>query len=357
MQEFFTREDVLAYHRKGVERIQVAEMPILTDLARETLNDLHMEIVVGGAAAPAPAPAPAAAAAAPRAATGGGYGAATGDDNAAPDATPVARKASTPTLDKKPFRERICSNQKLIGTFVGTPHPVMTEYLGHMGFDFLCIDAEHNAIHLETLQKMLQGLQGTPTYGMIRVPTISYEYISGALDIGADALLIPQIRTPDDIRRIREFSQYPPIGRRGCGPSRLWDYGDSIGQLGTQGDLNYTTNIVVQLETVQAVENLDAILDNDFINMYFIGPGDLSMDMGIFGQFGNPKLQDTIMRIREKTAAAGKRLGIFAGNFEAAQAWYEKGFDMCIVNSELAILGTAASAGVKSVRAALGPNL
>ena len=212
-----------------------------------------------------------------------------------------------------------------------------------MGFDFLCIDAEHNAIQLETIQKMLQGLKATPTYGMVRIPTLSYEYVSGTLDIGADALLIPQIRTMDDILRLKEFSQYPPIGRRGCGPSRLWDYGDGIMQLAGQADRNCTTNIVVQLETVQAVEHIDEIVKSDFIDMFFIGPGDLSMDMGIFGQFGNPRLTDTILMLREKTAAAGKRLGIFAGSFEAAQSWYQKGFDMCIVNSELGLMGAAIS--------------
>lgn len=334
MQEIFTRDDVLKYHQKGLKTIYVEEMPILTDLARETLNSLQMEIAVGRQAAQAPsASAPAA---------------------APPAGAPVARQLSTPTLNKRPFRDLICSNQKLMGTFIGTPHPVMTEFVGHMGFDFLCIDAEHNAMHLETVQKMLQSLQGTPTYGMVRVPTLSYEYVTGALDIGADALLIPQIRTMDDINRLREYSQYPPVGRRGCGPSRLWDYGDSIGQLASGGDMNSTTNIVVQLETVQAVENLDEIVKTDFVDMFFIGPGDLSMDMGIFAQFSNPRLVDTIMMIREKTAAAGKRLGVFAGSFEAAQSWCEKGFDMCIINSELALMSSAIAGGMKQLRAAIG---
>lgn len=334
MQEIFTRDDVLKYHQKGLKTIYVEEMPILTDLARETLNSLQMEIAVGRQAAQAPSVSTPAA--------------------APPAGAPVARQLSTPTLNKRPFRDLICSNQKLMGTFIGTPHPVMTEFVGHMGFDFLCIDAEHNAMHLETVQKMLQSLQGTPTYGMVRVPTLSYEYVTGALDIGADALLIPQIRTMDDINRLREYSQYPPVGRRGCGPSRLWDYGDSIGQLASGGDMNSTTNIVVQLETVQAVENLDEIVKTDFVDMFFIGPGDLSMDMGIFAQFSNPRLVDTIMMIREKTAAAGKRLGVFAGSFEAAQSWCEKGFDMCIINSELALMSSAIAGGMKQLRAAIG---
>lgn len=349
MQDIFTRDDVLEYHRKGIQRIPVDEMPILTDLAREELANLNMEILVGGA--PAAAPATASSSEGKQGSMGYGSGA-YGSDGAG--GAPVAQKLTAPTLEKKPFRDLIQSNRKLMGTFIATPHPVMTEFMGHMGFDFLCIDAEHNTMHLETVQKMLQGLKATPTYGMVRIPTLSYEYVAGALDSGADALLIPQIRTMDDIARLKEFSQYPPIGHRGCGPSRLWDYGDSITQLAGGSDPNYTTNIVVQLETVQAVENIDEIVKSDFIDMFFIGPGDLSMDMGIFAQFTNPKLVDTIMMLREKTAAAGKRLGVFAGSFEAAQSWCDKGFDMCIINSELALMGSAVAGGMKNLRAAIG---
>ena len=340
MQNFFTREDVLAYHQQGVQTIRLDSMPILTDLARETLQTLGMEIVTGAAPAAQPASRPAASrpAAAPSggsSAVGGGYGSSA---FAAPSGGPVtAQKLTAPGLNKPAFRDLICSDKKLMGTFIGTPHPVMTEFVGHFGFDFVCIDAEHNAMHLETVQKMLQSLKATPTYGMVRIPTLSYENVAGALDIGADALLIPQIRTMDDIRRLKDYSQYPPIGHRGSGPSRLWDYGDSIIQLATDQDINRTTNIVVQLETVQAVEHIDEIVQSDFIDMFFIGPGDLSMDMGIFAQFSNPRLTDTIMLLREKTARAGKRLGIFAGNFDAARNWYAKGFDMCIINSELAL--------------------
>ena len=193
MQNFFTREDVLAYHQQGVQTIRLDSMPILTDLARETLQTLGMEIVTGAAPAAQPASRPAASrpAAAPSgggSAVGGGYGSSA---FAAPSGGPVtAQKLTAPGLNKPAFRDLICSDKKLMGTFIGTPHPVMTEFVGHFGFDFVCIDAEHNAMHLETVQKMLQSLKATPTYGMVRIPTLSYENVAGALDIGADQELI-----------------------------------------------------------------------------------------------------------------------------------------------------------------------
>ena len=187
MQNILTQSDIRAYHQRGVKVITLPEAPLLTDCARDELKRLGMQLAVGGGAAPmGGAVSMPSAPATVAQSSGGGYG-----NAGAPDYSKPIRS---------PFRDVICSNKRLIGTFVGTPHPVMTEYLGHLGFDFLCIDAEHNAIHLAELQKMLQGLQASRvTYGMVRVPTLSYEYVSGALDIGADALLIPQIRTVDDM--------------------------------------------------------------------------------------------------------------------------------------------------------------
>ena len=218
MQNILTKSEILEYGKKGVKQIFLEETPLMTDLAREELERLGMEIVVKGEAGmpeaeardslsgmKAPQAASAPQAAVRPAGSGGGYGGAA---------------VYTGRGQKPLFKEVIRSAQKLVGTFVGTPHPVMTEYVGHLGFDFLCIDSEHNAMHLETVQKMLQSLKHTPAYGMVRIPTLTYECVTGALDIGADALLIPQIRTADDVVRLRSFSLYPPKGRRGVGPSR-----------------------------------------------------------------------------------------------------------------------------------------
>lgn len=335
MKKVLTREDILKYHNKGFKIIELDEYPILTDLAKEAMKENGVEIRLKDELSSS-------------------HSFSTPQPSVNTENLPKARKLSTTFIEKAPFKEVIRSEKKIMGTFLGTPHPVMSEFIGHCGFDFVCIDAEHNAMHYETVQKMLQGLQGTSTYGMVRVPTISYEYISGALDIGADALLIPQIRTVEDIEKIRQYSLYPPKGRRGCGPSRIWDYGDSIGQLGTKEDINYATNVVAQIETVEAVKNIEDIVNTDFIDMFFIGPGDLSMDMGIFAQFDNPKLISTIMQVRSVTEKAGKKLGIFAGNFEAAEHWCAQGFDMCIINSELALLSNTITEGLKKLHRSIG---
>lgn len=311
MQDILTASDIRTYREKGVRIIELPAQPVMTDVAREELARFGMEIRVGGG----------------------------GQAPAGPQEADRPKTAGT-------FRDLLAQKTNIVGTFVQTPHPVMTEFLGKLGFDFVTIDSEHNAMHLETVQKLLQGLNGAPTFGMVRIPTISYDAIAGALDIGADALLIPQIRTMEDVQRIKDCALYPPRGKRGIGPSRATGFGLDIMDKAEQPDRN--TSIVVQIETTEAVKNLDAILAEDFFDMVFIGPGDLSMDMGIFGQFSNPRLTENILHILEKAKGAGKRAGIFAGNFEVASAWFAKGFDMVIVNSELALLAQALTTGLNA---------
>jgi 4-hydroxy-2-oxoheptanedioate aldolase len=96
--------------------------------------------------------------------------------------------------------------------------------------------------------------------------------------------------------------------------------------------------VILQIETREAVENLDKILDVEFYDMIFIGPGDLSMNLGVFGEFSNPILTDEIANIIRKSKEVKKKVGIFAGNIENAVQWLKQGVDLVTINSELGLL-------------------
>lgn len=342
MPTYITAAEITACHTKGEKLFVCAGDAVLTDLAREEMNKLGIELVKqgdsksAGAWAPPPA-APQAPAPAPAKAQGGGIYGVQGFEPAAS------------LTQKRPFKEVLHSGRKIAGTFIGTPHPVMTEFAGKLGFDFLCIDAEHTPVHLATLQEMLQSMGNTPTYGVVRVPVISYQYMSGALDVGADALLIPQIRSSQDIDLIEQSCLYPPQGRRGIGPSRATAYGLEIGKKGQEP--NKDTAVIIQIETKEVLDHLDAVIAREVVDMVFIGPGDLSMNLGVFGQTGHPVMVEQIGRIQETAGKYGKPIGIFAGNMEAAANWLDKGFDMVLINSELGLLGEHVSGRMAALRA------
>jgi 4-hydroxy-2-oxoheptanedioate aldolase len=305
MPEILTAREIEEYFAQGQRSIVVKEMPILTDEARDAMKRLDFEIKVqppGGA---------------PRT-----------KDPAAP--SPAVSKC------RGSFKERLQKGKPLVGTFIATAHPVMTEFVGKLGFDFLLIDSEHSAMHIETIQSMLQGLAATPSFGIVRIPTISYEYIASCLDAGADAILVPQVRDVEDVLRVRDAALYPPEGRRGIGPGRATGFGLNI--MERKVAPNKDTVVILQIETREAVENLDKILDVEFYDMIFVGPGDLSMNLGIFGEFSNPILTGEISNILRKSREARKKVGIFAGNMEMAAQWLKQGVDLVTINSELGLL-------------------
>jgi 4-hydroxy-2-oxoheptanedioate aldolase len=305
MPEILTAREIEEYFARGQKSIVVQEMPILTDEARDAVRRLDFEIKVQPAG-----------------------GAVKTKEPAAP--APVVSKC------RGSFKERLQKGKPLVGTFIQTAHPVMAEFVGKLGFDFLLIDSEHSAMHIETIQSMLQGLAATPSFGIVRIPTISYEYIASCLDAGADAILIPQVRDVEDVLRVRDAALYPPEGRRGIGPGRATSFGLNI--MERKVDPNKDTVVILQIETREAVQNLDKILDVDFYDMVFVGPGDLSMNLGVFGEFSNPILTEEIANIIRKSKEVRKKVGIFAGNIEMAVQWLKQGVDMVTINSELGLL-------------------
>jgi 4-hydroxy-2-oxoheptanedioate aldolase len=305
MPEILTAREIEEYFARGLKSIVVKEMPILTDEARDAMKRLEFEIKVQPAG-----------------------GAAKAKEPAAP--SPAISKC------RGSLKERLQKGKPLVGTFISTAHPVMTEFVGKLGFDFLLIDSEHSAMHIETVQSMLQGLAATPSFGIVRIPTISYEYISSCLDAGADAVLVPQVRGVEDVLRVRDAALYPPEGRRGIGPGRATGFGLNI--MERKVAPNKDTVVILQIETREAVEDLDRILDVGFYDMIFVGPGDLSMNLGVFGEFSNPILTDEIANIIRKSKEARKKVGIFAGNIEMAAQWLKEGVDLVTINSELGLL-------------------
>ena len=238
---------------------------------------------------------------------------------------------------RKPFKAILQEDKKLVGTFIQIGHPVVTEFVGKLGFDFLIIDSEHSAMHIETIQLMLQSLAASTTYGIVRIPAIKNEYIARYLDAGADGIVIPQVRTYEEIEVIKNAAFYPPKGKRGIGPGRASDFGLKLNNM--QEDPNKDTAIIIQIETIEALENLDQIISTDFLDMVFIGPGDLSMNLGKFSDYTHPKIKEEIANIIKRSKATRKKVGIFAGNFKEAEKWLIEGLDMVVINSELGLMG------------------
>jgi 4-hydroxy-2-oxoheptanedioate aldolase len=316
MPVFLTAREIQEFHARGLTSLLVDEMPVLTDEAMEAAKRLNFEIKMKPLGEP---------------------------KNTELPLVPAGGRIS--------FKERLRTGRRTVGTFIQIAHPVMTEFVGRLGFDYVLIDSEHAAMHIETVQSMLQSLAATPTYGVVRIPTISREYIATTLDAGADAILVPQVRTPEDVAAIQNAALYPPEGKRGIGPGRATGFGLRIFE--KKSAPNKDTVVIIQIETKEALQNLDSILAFEFFDMVFVGPGDLSMNLGVFGEFSHPLLVEQVERVLMKAREYEKKVGIFAGNVEMAVRWLKQGVDLVTLNSELGLMAQYIGTSLKELEAAL----
>ena len=308
MPEYLTAREIQEYYARGQTSLVVDRMPFLTDEAREVIQKLGFQIIIRPS------------------------GKASESEEANGQRPSVCSRRS--------FKERLHAGKQLVGTFIQTPHPVAAEFAGKLGFDFLLIDMEHSAMHIETVQSMLQGLASAPAYGIVRIPSIRPENIASCLDAGADAIVVPQVRTVKDVVEVQNAALYPPEGMRGIGPGRATDFGLRIQE--KKEAPNKDIVVVIQIETKEALNNLDEILAVTFYDMVFVGPGDLSMNLGVFGEFSHPLLTGEIERILRRAKECKKKTGIFAPNVELALKWLEFGVDLVTMSSDLGLFAQSA---------------
>ena len=191
---------------------------------------------------------------------------------------------------------------------------------------------------------------------IVRIVDCSRNYILKMLDLGAMGLYLPFIKTADEVRKAVALAKYPPVGQRGLGHGHKVGYGiDPIVNTGNPEDYlewaNTNTLIFPQCETVEAVENIDAILAVDGVAGIFIGPYDLSIAMGIPCQFDNPEFKVAVERVKDACNKAGKMVFTMGMTPEDAKQKFEMGFDGVLATDTSFLLRAAKSylAGIQAL--------
>jgi 2-dehydro-3-deoxyglucarate aldolase/4-hydroxy-2-oxoheptanedioate aldolase len=254
-----------------------------------------------------------------------------------------------------PFREKMLRGEICLGTAITFTDPAITELLAG-DLDFVWIDAEHNALSLETIQLHLMAVKGTAAFPLVRVAWNDPVLIKPVLDIGAPGIIVPLIRTADDAARAVAACRYPPKGVRGFGPRRASRYGrDSGPDYVARADASIMVN--VQIEHAEAVKNLDAILATEALAGIVIGPNDLAGSMGHSGRPDHPEVQKTIDVVIGRARAANTFVGIGAGTEpEALADWARRGVQWLTAGADFVLLQKAAVQTVAATRAQLKPS-
>ncbi len=231
---------------------------------------------------------------------------------------------------KNPLKEKLNRGEAVIGTFVGIGHPDVAEWLSRLGFDWLLLDGEHSPISLETLQVMMQGMNGSTCVPLVRPQWNDPVIIKRVLDVGAYGVLIPWVNSKEQAEQAVSACKYPPQGLRGFGPRRAGMFDPDY--FSTANDEILVT---VQIETGEALKNLDDIMAVPGIDACYIGPYDLSVSLG-FGvppKWDEPRYMAAIDRVLEVAARHGKPAGMFA-NMDNIEWALEKGFRFNSVDND-----------------------
>lgn len=241
-----------------------------------------------------------------------------------------------------PFRRDLRAGKRLIGCWSQLASPITAEILGLAGFDWLLFDGEHAPNDVGTFIPQLMALKGSRSAAVVRPPANDPIVIKRLLDIGFYNFLIPLVNSVDDARRAVASTRYPPTGIRGVAASHRSN------MFGTIADYHATINdhigVVVQIETVNAVRDIDGISAVDGVDAVFVGPSDLSAALGHMGNPNHPEVQETIREIFARAKANGKASGILAPVEAQAHRYLEMGATLVAVGSDLGLLRASTQA-------------
>lgn len=248
---------------------------------------------------------------------------------------------------KESFKKRLLTGKTLVGSLITLPCPEIAEIMVSAGFEWLFIDLEHSALNLQSVQRILQAVS-SKAFCVIRCPSNEEVWIKRCLDTGADGIMIPQIRSMGDAERAVRYSKYPPIGDRSVGISRAQGYGMNFQEYVNKA--NESIALIVQIEHIEAVKNIDAILKIEGIDCVFVGPYDLSGSMGKIGKVTDSEVLEAISKIRDACIRGVIPLGIFGVTADSVQPYIEQGFKLIAVGIDVMLLGSSARNIIEDLR-------
>ncbi len=228
-------------------------------------------------------------------------------------------------MNPNPMKRKLLSGQPAFGVSIMFPSPHAVDMVGRLGFDWVLIDCEHGSISLESVEVMTMAAEAADVTPIARPPVNSFEAIGQLMDRGVMGVQIPHVNTAADARRAVESVKYHPLGARGLAAgvrSASYGYGLSMSEYAERS--NAETLVCVQLEEAEAVRNVEEIVQVDGVDVFFVGPSDLSQSLGHPGQPDAPEVREAMERVFGSISAAGKVSGS-AGNARAIRGYMDQG--------------------------------
>jgi len=247
------------------------------------------------------------------------------------------------------FKRRLKAGETLMGCWLSGASPVMTEVLTTADFDWLLIDGEHSPNTISTITEQMRIIGPTNIPALARVPFGDTWQIKMVLDTGCQTILVPMIETVTHAHEMVQAMKYPPEGTRGVGAyaARASSFGGTPEYLTTS---NEQTCLLLQIENRAGLEALDDILAVEGIDGVFIGPSDLSANLGYLGQPEHPEVQKVIDAALDKIIASNTAAGILTMNLDLVKKYSDMGVGFIAAAMDIPMLATTARDRAKTLQ-------
>ena len=233
------------------------------------------------------------------------------------------------------LKDKIISKQKTVGMHVSLSDPISAAIVGKAGYDFIWVDLEHSPVGFTTLLNHITAIKAGGTPVIVRVPQNDLTYTKKVLEMGVDGIIFPMVKSAKEANEQISWTLYPPEGTRGFGPMGAVNYGD----ISTSEYIRINKSNLcrfIQIEHKNAVEDIENIIKNPYIDGYIFGPCDLSGSYGIPGQVFSDTITEVIRSTAKMLHANGKYVGLSTFDIETDifEHWKSLGIDMLSAGSD-----------------------
>ena len=230
-------------------------------------------------------------------------------------------------------KQKLLDGKPVVGVVAQVDEPFITEIIGQAGYDFILVDCQHSPVGPERMHRMIRGFAPTESDVIVRVVWNETWLINQALDMGADGVIIPLPNTVEEVEQAVAAAKYPPQGVRSQGPRKTDHLGGRDSYLQRA---NEETLVWPQIESAQAIENIDAILEVKGIDGIMVGPTDLAYSLGLQPPdlLGHPKAEEAIQFILDKCKEHGVPWGMFTSTVATAEKWLRRGGQIVTAGSD-----------------------
>ena len=247
------------------------------------------------------------------------------------------------------FKRAILAGKTIpYGVWLVSGAPATAEALGSAGFDFLVVDTEHTPIDPPQVGDILRTMAGTPASAVVRPAWNDMVLIKRLLDTGAQTLLIPFVQNAEEAKRAVAYTRYPPDGVRGVAAVHRGSRWGNVPNYAKTAAAEIC--VIVQIETIAALDHLPAIAAVPGVDSLFIGPADLAASMGHLGDFNHPDVQAKIKHGVALARAAGKPIGTVGPNPDMVIKYLEYGFTWIAINSDIGMMVGRATEWLEKVK-------